>query len=159
MNSPVKATLRSSRRFVRVRTNLKSIAFPLTVIFPHIPVGGKTSFHVFIPTHFLFWLSCWDKKTFLPLISPFPRTFSSVCNPVNKHLFHLLTIYAVHFVFKLHLPSTYLLILFLVLLWNYSHLVAMKVFAWPLCSQWACGISPSHSLADWLIPWFPPDVQ
>lgn len=28
----------------------------------------------------------------------------------------------------------------------------MKVFACPLCSQWVCGISPSHSLADWVIP-------
>lgn len=29
---------------------------------------------------------------------------------------------------------------------------SLKVFACPLCSQWACGISPSHSLADWVIP-------
>lgn len=28
----------------------------------------------------------------------------------------------------------------------------------PPPSHWACGISPSHSLADWVIPWFPPDV-
>lgn len=103
----------------------------------------------------IFFCLCWDNRPFAPIFKSFSGFCSFLCatqtlKSGQPPLLFFSFLKLLHYLFHPHMA---------VLEPKHFSFLAQKVSACPLCSQWACGISPSHSLAVWVIPWFPPDVQ